>query len=236
MSVDIATRARATLVPPLGSPNRLIQRARAKTFRNWLKAVTAPRRVLDLGGRVQPYRPLLAGSPQYIAVDVQPSEVVNVIGDAHALPFADGTFDLVLCTQVFYGLANPFVAASEIHRILEPGGTALLSIADAGPVEGPADFWRFTQHGIMILLRDFADVEIVSDGGAAASMLRTVNLWLTYQRPSWLRKTMNSSIVPVLNAVGGGIESVRRRTGVSRFAVNYSVRARKKLSVDQKAS
>jgi demethylmenaquinone methyltransferase/2-methoxy-6-polyprenyl-1,4-benzoquinol methylase len=42
--------------------------------------------------------------------------------DALQLPFADGTFDLVVCSFGFRNLANYRAGLTEIHRVLEPGG------------------------------------------------------------------------------------------------------------------
>lgn len=43
-------------------------------------------------------------------------------GDAAALPFADGTFDLAWCAQSFYSLPDPDAALAEMIRVTRPGG------------------------------------------------------------------------------------------------------------------
>lgn len=50
-------------------------------------------------------------------------EVRTVACDAEALPFADGSFDLVLGHAVLHHLPNLDVAFSEFLRVLKPGGT-----------------------------------------------------------------------------------------------------------------
>ncbi len=45
-----------------------------------------------------------------------------VQGDAHALPFADASFDLVYCRYVLEHLADPGRALTEMRRVLRPGG------------------------------------------------------------------------------------------------------------------
>ncbi len=51
-----------------------------------------------------------------------------VQGDAFALPFADGCFDLVTCFDVWQHLpaGSVALAASELRRVLRPGGLALI--------------------------------------------------------------------------------------------------------------
>lgn len=48
-------------------------------------------------------------------------------GDAAALPFADGTFDVVLCQMSLMFVEDRAAAAREMHRVLVPGGRVLLS-------------------------------------------------------------------------------------------------------------
>jgi ubiquinone/menaquinone biosynthesis C-methylase UbiE len=47
-------------------------------------------------------------------------------GDAAALPFADDTFDLVVCRAAFKNFSDPMAAIAEMHRTLRTGGTALI--------------------------------------------------------------------------------------------------------------
>ena len=47
-----------------------------------------------------------------------------VVGDLSALPFADGTFDLVFSKYVLEHLADPLAAFCEIRRVTRPGAPA----------------------------------------------------------------------------------------------------------------
>ena len=47
-------------------------------------------------------------------------------GDAQALPFADGSFDTVLCALSLCTIPDPARAIGEMDRVLAPGGTLLL--------------------------------------------------------------------------------------------------------------
>ncbi|HEX4041879.1 MAG TPA: class I SAM-dependent methyltransferase [Xanthobacteraceae bacterium] len=47
-------------------------------------------------------------------------------GDAADLPFPDDQFDFIVCRAAFKNFTRPLVALNEMHRVLKPGGTALI--------------------------------------------------------------------------------------------------------------
>jgi len=49
-------------------------------------------------------------------------------GDLQRMPFADESFDLVLATDVLEHVTEDVRAVEEIHRVLKPGATALLTV------------------------------------------------------------------------------------------------------------
>ena len=52
-----------------------------------------------------------------VAVDVRR-------GNAARMPFADATFDFIVCTAAFKNFSDPVGALNEMHRVLRPGGGA----------------------------------------------------------------------------------------------------------------
>lgn len=47
-------------------------------------------------------------------------------GNASAMPFAEDTFDLIVCRAAFKNFSQPIQALNEMHRVLKPGGRALI--------------------------------------------------------------------------------------------------------------
>lgn len=47
-------------------------------------------------------------------------------GDATEMPFADGSFDLIVCQAAFKNFRRPVNALNEMHRVLRPGGLAVI--------------------------------------------------------------------------------------------------------------
>ncbi len=48
-------------------------------------------------------------------------------GDVSAMPFANATFDFLMCTSSFKNFSEPLKALNEMHRVLKPGGKAWIS-------------------------------------------------------------------------------------------------------------
>lgn len=51
------------------------------------------------------------------------ASVTGQQADVTALPFADGTFDVVIAMHMLYHVADQERAVAELHRVLKPGGT-----------------------------------------------------------------------------------------------------------------
>ncbi|HVB86685.1 MAG TPA: class I SAM-dependent methyltransferase [Candidatus Dormibacteraeota bacterium] len=56
---------------------------------------------------------------QHVTVDFQQ-------GNASQMPFADASFDLIVCRAAFKNFSEPVRALAEMRRVLRPGGKALI--------------------------------------------------------------------------------------------------------------
>jgi SAM-dependent methyltransferase len=54
-----------------------------------------------------------------------------VSGDALRLPFADASFDRLICTEVFEHVPDDSLLLGELARVLRPGGAIAVSVPDA---------------------------------------------------------------------------------------------------------
>ena len=204
-------------------------RKRREIFQRWLEELPSRELVvLDIGGRLQPYRPLLTGRiRRYIAVDLRRTPLVDVIARGEQLPFPGDTFDLVICTQVLQYVPEPELLAQEIRRVLKPGGSLLLSVPSAWPSDSAEDCWRFLPAGLRHLLGAFDQVQIEAEGGTVAGFFRLLNVWLSMvARYPFLRTIFGYSIFPLVNVAGSALQGLTSSRN-EQFAVNYSVCARK---------
>lgn len=89
--------------------------------------------------------------------------VVFVRGDAEALPFLAGSFDVVLSRYAFHHLQRPAVVLAEMRRCVKPGGMLVLAdlVADADPEVA-------ARQDHLETLRDPSHASLLSVAGATA--------------------------------------------------------------------
>ena len=222
---------RERLYPSLTNPNWLVLRKRRELFIDWLKNISSRNlSVLDVGGRIQPYRVLLGDRCcQYVAIDIdtEATPLVDVIAEAERLPFSVERFDLVICTQVLEYVPDPQLVIDEIRRTLKIGGFLLLSVPAVFPRDSDTEYWRFLPCALRRLLSSFSRVEVVPEGNSLVGFIRTTNVCLvSFARPAVLGELLRFSAVPFLNLLGAVLQSLGSSTD-DRFSANYSVLARK---------
>ena len=95
-----------------------------------------------------------------------------MVSGAEDLPFPDGRFDAVICTQALEHVLDPARAVREMHRVLAPGGVLMLSTHGTAVYHPcPTDLWRWTQEGLVKLLRDnggWRELRLEPAGGTPA--------------------------------------------------------------------
>lgn len=138
------------------------------TLDRFIAAHASDRRTLDIGAQNGPYA---VHFPRRIALDIKKGIGVRIVGDAQALGIRDGSFDVVLCTEVLEHLPEPQRAIDEIFRILAPGGQLLLTTRFLFPIhDAPHDYFRFTKYGLRHLLRRFEIVELQEETDAVGTL------------------------------------------------------------------
>ncbi len=221
--------AQDRLHPSITNPNYLVLRRRAQLISNWMDQIPGKDlRVLDIGGRYQPYRPLLQERVrQYVAIDVVGTELVNVIGRGESLPFRANTFDLVIATQVFEYVPRPHLAAEQVHDVLKPGGVFLMSVAAVSPRFVEDEHWRYMRSGVRSILAPFSQVEIVPEVFSLGGFCRLINTALNiFARYEIVRRFLQVTVFPLVNIAGLGLEKLSLSTN-DQMAGNYCAWARK---------
>ena len=168
-----AAPGRSHREPPRSSPTWSIR----KPLADWLQAEgkrASGKRVLDVGCGVKPYLPYFSGATSYVGVDVQDNPNADLHGAIEALPVDDGSFDVVLATQVLEHVDDPSAAVRELHRVTAPGGRVLASTHGVMVFHpNPVDHWRWTHTGLERLFATNADwsrVDVKPGAGTAACL------------------------------------------------------------------
>ncbi|MHC5112775.1 MAG: class I SAM-dependent methyltransferase [Planctomycetota bacterium] len=113
---------------------------------HWRKTHDGPFAVLDIGCGTGSFCSMLGTSQwpvEVVGMDFSPNmcdqghqkignmglndRVRFVAGDSEHLPFADATFDFVVCANSFHHYPDQQAVVRDIHRILKPGGRFILA-------------------------------------------------------------------------------------------------------------
>jgi len=163
-----------------GKAEKLFARCLEETIRD-------ARDILDIGTsmrfakELRPHEQLFKDK-KYVAAGYKPlmiygSNNCDCHQDIQHMTFDDNSFDAVLCIQVLEHVANPFLAADEILRVLRPNGTLLVTVPFLAQYHGKQaeayspdhehypDFWRFTHQGLEELFCKFQNIRVYSLDG-----------------------------------------------------------------------
>ena len=169
-------------------------------------------RLLDVGCGSKPYQTLFAVDT-YIGLDID-SEISRQSGiadhhyDGITFPFADASFDSVLCNQVLEHVFNPDEFIREIVRVLKPGGKLLLTVPFVWDEhEQPYDYARYSSFGLRSLLgkQGLKIVNHIKIGSDASIIFQLVNAYLFKVTQGWPRlskQLFTVSVMAFVNIMG----------------------------------
>jgi len=95
---------------------------------------TAPRKMLHIAPELC-FMDRFESLPNldYITADIE-SPLAKVKMDIHAIPFEENSFDVIFCNHVLEHVRDDLQAMREMHRVLKPGGWAILQIPFFHPI------------------------------------------------------------------------------------------------------
>lgn len=159
------------------------------------------------------------------------------LGSAEAMPFADGTVDLLLATDVLEHLADDRAALVEMERVLVPGGRVLITVPAFPSLWGLQDevslHLRRYRHAPLLVRLRAAGFEI--EQSFHFNFLLFAPIWLARQILRRLRPRVaseNEINAPWLNRVLTGVFGLDVRLAPRLrppFGVSILVLARKPL-------
>lgn len=197
-------------------------------------------RVLDVGAGEAPWRDLLPEGVEYVGADADLSGEFGmrrktgiVYYDGKRLPFGDGSFDHVLCTEVLEHVPDPLVFLADLRRVLRQEGTLILTVPWSARLHHlPHDYSRFTRFGLIALLdaAGFSGVTVEERGNDIAVIAnKLLVLMIRLLRPRRLRNCVWTwglavMLMPVSVAfLGAAHVALRLRAGSREDPLGYGV-------------
>lgn len=128
---------------------------------------------------------------------------IQLICDAHDIPFEPESFDVVIAQAVLEHVADPYRCVEEFHRILKPMGIvyAETPFMQQGHLE-PFDFTRFTKNGHRRLFRRFS---VVSQGPAAGPATSLAWAWQYFLLACSNDSRPMNALALILGRITGGL-------------------------------
>ncbi len=156
------TNHQRRLIPVPGATLNLAARANISRLSRLLQDFSEPL-LLNLGS-----------GERFIGADCLPEEIgrrvvnfdifaypaIQVVGDAHRLPFGKDNFHAIVCQAVLEHTRRPELVVEEIHRVLKTGGLLYAEIPFLqGYHPAPRDYYRYTMEGLDELFIRFAKID-----------------------------------------------------------------------------
>jgi SAM-dependent methyltransferase len=178
-------------------------------------------RLLNAGCGDRDIGPWLAavGVSELTPYDIASSLAGAVIGPLEALPFADSSFDTILCNAVLEHVEKVDEVVGELARVLRPGGHAVISVPFLQPYhECPSDFRRYTKEGLVQLGEKAGLVAVeVNPVHSAAQTIGWI-LWSIAQEKGRLMRALVWPLVYVWTRI-----SLNTDPGIIRNANTYQI-------------
>ncbi|MEI6268155.1 MAG: methyltransferase domain-containing protein [Methylococcaceae bacterium] len=179
---------------------------------NWLldilSTIPSGHRILDAGAGELRNKPLCAhlnyvsqdicqyegsGDTKGLQTGAWDTSQIDIVCDITAIPEENGSFDIILCSEVFEHLSDPLKALDEFARLLKPGGKLIItapfaSLVHFAPYHYSTGFSRYWyEHHFP--LRNLEIEVLISNGDwfdfAKQEMLRLPSVAQSYKDWCW---------------------------------------------------
>lgn len=103
--------------------------------------------------------------PNRFVISAREHDQPDLLVDEHyaglsAVP--DASFEQIVCIGLLEHIATPERFVADLHRILMPGGRAILKCSCCFSVhEAPGDYFRYTTFGIRVLFRHWTGFDVL---------------------------------------------------------------------------
>lgn len=161
-------------------------------------------KVLDIGCGNSPFKHLLTQQATYVGLDV--AEAINfdyhnpeiIVFDGEHLPFESGSVQHFICTEVIEHIPDPRMLISEMHRVLAPTGTGIVTLPWSARFHFiPYDYHRYTPSMLTILFEEFGEARILARGSDINAIVSKLIVFYFGQAFGWPKSLMGIVLAPV---------------------------------------
>lgn len=100
-------------------------------------------------------------APEVTNVDMTPYTGVSIVADVCDVPLQDAAAARLISNTVLEHVQDPVAAVKEMHRLLEQGGYAYVTVPFLYPFHSsPSDYQRWSPEALKLLFSDFEMVEL----------------------------------------------------------------------------
>jgi SAM-dependent methyltransferase len=197
------------------------------------------REVSDAGGTVLDcgagWRPQMR--PEVITIEIVQFPSTDVVAIGEHLPFKDASFDAVLSLHVLEHVRNPFVCATELMRVLKPGGRFLAGTPYVVGVHGaPFHFFNPTPDGLRALFEDHAyetAITVPQMAHPLAALRELLTFYCHFLDGTALSRFQNMTIgefvaMPMHEIIASDLVRYFKQEGLMQIAGNYMITGRRR--------
>jgi SAM-dependent methyltransferase len=167
--------------------------------RSFMPFLAGPGMVIELGAGDDSYRKMLPPSQQYELTNLFDKDRRQI--DMADMDLPDSSVDAFVSILALEHVFDHRAVISETLRCLKPGGRMIL----AAPFlcyyhAAPNDFFRFTDSGMNLLLKDFNILKSFSMGnrGLLTAMSYYEHPYMGSKNPPWIRTALRIAMLPFL--------------------------------------
>lgn len=138
-----------------------------------------------------------------VQVEVVNYPNVDVLAVNQMLPFRDKAFDVIFSLDVLEHVDDPFMSASEIKRILKPGGFLYVDIPFLQAEHGyPHHYFNATRQGLLKLFEDELEPQahiVPRAGHPIAVLLQFLDVYLEQLPEQEAKKFLKMSVADIIS-------------------------------------
>jgi SAM-dependent methyltransferase len=161
-------------------------------------------KLLDVGCGNSPFKFLVKPDQcTYTGIDIAGADNFDyqnagiIVFDGENIPFANESFENIICTEVIEHIAQPEKIIAEIYRVLKPGGLGIVTLPWSARVHfAPYDFCRYTPYKLAQLFQEFDNVHIRNRGTDINTIVSKMIVFFFGNLLSWQFSLKNILMLP----------------------------------------